>query len=447
MYRVLVTTGCFLGLAFLMLLSPAVSSSAEQASVLQRGEFPTWKFKIGGDDRVRYEYRDDFNFRDTKPTKGSRGYGTGSLFFNRFKVNGQALLSDEYLNKIAEVFVEGLDARVGSYQMSRPVQKDSFDLHQAYLNLYNMFGSDFDLKAGRQEMKYGAGRLISNPTWANLIRSFDAAILRYRPEGFYADILYGHNVVFHPKLFDTMQYKEKIAGIYAGYQKDKASTLIEGYFLPLLTHNNTTKASRYTAGLRLQGRIPAEIMYDIEFPYQFGTTNNRTIRAYAFHIDLSRQFWSALWQPKVTLAYDEASGDRNARDGESNTFIPLYQSTHDPYGLMDFFRWQNMRNLELGTTLYLTEKLKLIPQVDFFWLMTTNDSWYDSGGTAVRSMPTKGLIKHYVGEEISLRASYDFNKNTKFELGAAHFFTGKYVQASGPNEDVNWVYSQLSLKF
>ena len=62
-------------------------------------------------------------------------------------------------------------------------------------------------------------------------------------------------------------------------------------------------------------------------------------------------------------------------------------------------------------------------------------------------MPTKGRIKHYVGEEISLRAAYDFNKNTKFELGAAHFFTGKYVQASGPNEDVNWVYSQLSLKF
>lgn len=447
MRRVALKRGYLLGLALFLLLVWVKASFADMSPIQNLGDFVTWKFKIGIDDRVRYEYRDNFNFSDAKPTKGTKGYGTGSLVFNRFKINLQGALSDEYLNDIAKVFVEGLDAQVVPYQISSPTQKDSLDLHQAYFSLYRILGSDFDLKVGRQEMSYGACRLIAAPTWANNIRSFDATVLHYYCGGLYSDIIYAYNVPYDPNHFNALQYKEKITGIYAGYQRNKTAMLIEGYFLPQLIHNNTTKASRYTAGLRLKGHMPADIMYDLEFPYQFGTTNHKSIKAYAFHIDLSRQFWSMPWQPRVTLAYDEASGDKDSRDSESNTFIPLYQSTHEPYGLMDFFRWENMRNLEFNVNLSLTEKLKLIPQVDFFWLMSTKDSWYDSTGAALRSIPTRGRINHHVGEEVSLRAAYELNKNVKMEIGTAHFFTGKYVAETGSNDDANWVYSQLSMKF
>ena len=443
MYRIVLKTCHLLGLALFLLFGMIISSPAQQISGAEMGEFLTWKYKVGVDDRFRYEYQHNFDFSNSVKT------GDGSLFFNRFKISGQARLSDEYLNDVAEIFIEGLDASVGVYQIKPPSQKSSFDLHQIYVDIYNVMGSNLDFKAGRQEMKYGAGRLISASTWANRIRSFDAAVFHYHPENLFIDVFYANDVKYDDDNLDASQYKEKLTGVYMGYQKDNLSPLIEAYFLPQLMKNTTTtgKTNRYTAGLRIKGHIPGDILYDIELPYQFGKVNHKTIKAMAFHADVSHTFFDLLWQPKVVLEYNYASGDKDSNDGQNNTFNPLYQSTHEPYGLMDFFRWQNMREFSLRADLFITEKLKLIPQTNFFWLANTNDSWYNSSGTVLRTKKTTGSRSHYVGQEISLRACYDFTKNIKFETGYAHFFTGKFVAQSGANDDADWAYSQLSLKF
>ena len=94
MRRVALKRGYLLGLALFLLLVWVKASFADMSPIQNLGDFVTWKFKIGIDDRVRYEYRDNFNFSDAKPTKGTKGYGTGSLVFNRFKINLQGALSD-----------------------------------------------------------------------------------------------------------------------------------------------------------------------------------------------------------------------------------------------------------------------------------------------------------------------------------------------------------------
>jgi len=446
--RIIIKTAYLLGSMSLLLFSQTISASAQQDAAPMSGEFMYWKYKIGVDDRIRYEYRHDFNLNKSVKDSGN-GYGTGSLIFNRFKINGQARLVDENKKDILELLIEGLDGRIGTYQMKPPAQKSSLDLHQAYLDIYTILGSDFDIKLGRQEMKYGAGRLIASPSWANRIRSFDAAVLHYHHESAYFDLLYANDVKYDDDNLDASQYKEKLTGFYAGYQADKVSLLIEGYFLPQLMKGTTTdaKTNRYTAGMRIKGKVPGEILYDIESPYQFGRTNRKSIKAMALHADISRAFRDVLWEPNLALEYNYASGDKNPNDSDNNTFIPLYQSTHDPYGLMDFFRWQNMREIALRVDLSLSKKLKIIPQTNFFWLASTNDSWYDSTGAVLRARNTGGRRSHYVGQEVSVRANYDVNKNIKCETGYAHFFTGKMVAESGPNDDADWIYAQMSLKY
>jgi hypothetical protein len=197
-------------------------------------------------------------------------------------------------------------------------------------------------------------------------------------------------------------------------------------------------------GFRLFGKALG-LDYDMEVPYQFGRTQNRDINAYAFHLDISRTFGEIVWKPQVAVSYDEASGDKKVGDGTTNTFNPLYQSTHDPYGLLDYFRWQNMRNPEISLTLSPMDKLKVRPQVDVFWLQSTNDSWYNSSGVIVRTK-TSGERRSYVGTEASLRVFYDVSKNVKAECGWAHFFCGGYVKDTGAHDDVDWVYSQITLK-
>jgi len=416
------------------------AAAAVTAENLGKFEIGNWAFKAGFDERFRYEYRHDFDFNESLKDDGS-------LLFNRSMINFKANLKDSWGKNILELFVEGLDARAGAYQI-KPIktQRDSFDLHQAYINLYNIAGSDFGFKAGRQEIKYGAGRLIAAPTWSNRIRSFDAVILRYRPSDLYLDFLFGADVKYDDNNFNYTQHKEKIMGLYGGYKFNKRVSRIEFYFLPQTIRNITTKSTRYTAGARIQGSIPGEILYDLELPYQFGKQNHKTIRAYAFHGDLSREFLAIPWRPKLVFEYNQASGDKDPRDSANNTFIPLYQTTHDPYGLMDFFRWQNMREVATILNLSVTNKLKVIPQVNFFWLMSTNDAWYDSTGAVLRNV-SKGRRSHYVGQEVSLRSIYELNKNIKLECGYAHFFTGGYVKDSGANDDADWTYAQVAFKY
>lgn len=406
---------------------------------VDQGEFLKWQFKFGLDERLRYEYRNDFDFSESAKD-------TGSLIFNRVRVNLKASLTDEYLNRIMDVFVEGLDAQVWSYQTKQIAQKDNFDLHQSFAHIYNILGAPVDFKIGRQEMSYGKGRLIAAPSWSNLIRAFDAAVLHAHPGSFNMDLLYGQPVKNFTYSFDRSSDEEVVGGIYAGYRKDHVSPLLEGYFLTQVITSGQTTIERYTFGPRLVMFLPWNITLDAEAPYQFGRTAKTPIRAYAFHVDVSRVCEEVFWKPKISVSYDQASGNRKLSGETNNTFVPLYQTTHDPYGIMDFFRWQNMHNPEVSVTFFPTEKLRLIPQVDFFWLDSKYDSWYNSSGTVLRANTT-GVKSSYVGCETSLRAGYDVTKNIKVEAGYAHFFTGGYVRLTGANDDADWVYSQVVIKY
>lgn len=408
-------------------------------------QYSQWNWTFSADDRVRSEYKSDFDFNSSKKDNGDQ-------FYQRFRMGENLSLTDEYLNPKLDIFVEGLDGRTAGHILKPPAnQNDDFDLHQAYVNWHQILGSDFDLKVGRQELKYGRGRLIMAPTWVNRIRSFDAEVLHYQKKGFWNDLLYAQDVKYDEHHFNESHSNEYLTGFYGGYQENKMAPLFEAYFLKMRDTKGTSDITRYTAGGRFQYIFAPGTVLEAELPYQWGetgtiTTKKKDIRAYAYHIELSQSFESACLKPKVLVSYDEASGDKNSKDKESNTFIPLYQSTHDPYGLMDFFRWQNVRNPEASVTLSINDKFKLIPQGDLFWLQKTTDSWYNSSGTAVRTKLT-GKRGSYVGSEASLRGLYDFNPNFKLESGIARFFTGDYVKDTGKSDDANWAYAQLVCKY
>lgn len=398
-----------------------------------------WTYKAGVEERVRYEQKYDFDFNDGRKDNGG-------AFFHRLRLDLKSVLKDEDGDKL-EIFVQGLDAQTGGYRI-KPVaaQKDDFDFHQGYIRWNRILGSDFGLKLGRQEAEYGKGRLIGAPAWSNRMRTFDAAIFNYENAGWKGDAIYLQDMKYDDNNFNDSSPQEFLAGVYGGYQKDKASFLTEGYFLTQRITSGTSDVERHTFGPRLQGKLGRLLDFDIEAPYQFGSTGGKDIRAYALAVVLSRGFDKTAWKSKVNFEYNQASGDRDPGDDVSGTFNPLYQSTHTAYGLLDFFRWQNMREAALGVTVSPTAKLKLTPQTNFFWLESTSDAWVNSSGTVLRSK-TSGERGHYVGQEVSLRAAYAWNSHVQWETGYAHFFTADYVGDTGSNDDTDWIYTQVNLKY
>lgn len=422
-----------------------VGMNLSLAAAEDHSEFARWDFKLSGEERVRYEYKKDFDLNQSLKDNGGQ-------FYHRFRLGGAASLTDEYLKPKLDIFIEGLDAQTGGHNIKAPRnQVDDFDLHQAYVTLHDVLGSDFDVKVGRQEFKYGKGRLIAAPVWANRIRAFDAGLVHYQHNALWADVFYGQDVKYDDDKFNNSRSEEFLTGIYGGYQKHKMAPLVETYFLQQRDLKGTTNTQRLTAGARLVANIAEGTVIDLEMPYQFGhvgsvTSRKREIKAYAFHADVTKSWEAAAWKPKLNIGYDEASGDKDPNDSTNNTFNPLYQTTHEPYGQLDFFRWQNMRNPEVSMTFAPTEKFRFTPQADFFWLKSKFDSWYNSTGTAVRSKTT-GDRGYFVGSELSLRLYYDLNKYLKLETGYAHFFPGGYVKDSGADDDIDWAYSQVAFKF
>ena len=63
-------------------------------------------------------------------------------------------------------FVEGLDAREWESKASPKTQEDDFDFHQGYVTISKPADLPLSLRAGRQELEYGAKRLISAPRGA-----------------------------------------------------------------------------------------------------------------------------------------------------------------------------------------------------------------------------------------------------------------------------------------
>jgi len=418
------------GLLCFSLLSPLVP--AEEVKTAEK----SWKdmIKLGVEDRFRYEYKSNFDFDSSRDDKGD-------LFFNRLRANCRIGFTDK-----AELFVEGMDSRVSANDIKKPAQADEFDLYQGYLDFQDILDLPLEIKIGRQEMKYGKGRLISSSTWANRLTSFDAGILRFKKNGFYADAFYGQIVQYDEIRFNNSSKDLSIKGIYCGYQAEKDAPQYEAYYINNINVASSNDVHRHTTGARTVLPVGMGWTADLEGCYQFGEEGPKDVSAYALHADASRTFEDAAWKPKVAIEYNYASGDKNSKDNKINTFVPVYQTTHDPYGLMDFFKWQNMQEFACRITLQPVKKFKVIPEAHCFFLANTDDYWYTSSGSKLRT-PINGNADSYAGTELSLVLKYEPRDYIALETGYAHFIAGSYLNDTGAGDDADWAYASVTAKF
>ena len=71
-------------------------------------------------------------------------------------------------------YFQGQDSRAPGKTNATGFFRDPFDIRQAYLELGNQESYKTSLRVGRQELKYGAQRLIAPLDWGNTARQFDA---------------------------------------------------------------------------------------------------------------------------------------------------------------------------------------------------------------------------------------------------------------------------------
>jgi len=393
-----------------------------------------WTMRSGLDNRLRYESMGDFR---------SSADDTGNVFYNRLRVRSGITLEDT-----CTLFIEGLDAREWTHSAPRRGNYDDLDLHQAYIEAGEIGGSPLTMKLGRQKISYGKKRMLSAPTWSNKIRAFDAALVGLDTAPVKADLFAGYVISYEDSKFNEHNDDESLVGIY-GTVTPRKNVLVDIYLLgkdrTTGTDTNTVEQERRTVGVRANVITDSRLEIDAEAAYQFGDDGNLDVSAYAFACYVQQGLEGPM-KPSLKAEFHIASGDSDASDDKSGTFMPPYQTTHGPYGIIDFFKLQNMREIALSCTFSPTDTTKVQPEIHAYWLDDTNDSWYRSSGKTLWTKSADSSPSSYAGSELSLVARQAVAAGLKAEAGYSAFLCGDVADEISDDDVVHYGYVQVTFE-
>lgn len=411
---------------------------------------------LGGQFRERYEYFNNNNFGAGPQTED--GY-----YLHRFLAH-----ADLHVGPYFRAFVEGISALMDHRNGGpRATDSDVFDLAQGFVDFSLPFvqRDSVTLRAGRQDLIYGAQRLISPLDWVNTRRTFDGVKMSLETRQNTLDAFLVRPVIVndtHPDPDDAHTY---FAGIYDTLKLPAvlhgAGTTLELYLLSLdktsrpalATSPATTVGSdTYTVGARFAS-VPKPFQIDVESDYQFGRSGAGTISAWSIAIEGGYTFEQAPLAPRTYLGFDAASGDRNPKNPDKQTFNQLFPLGHAYFGYIDAIGRQNIIDLHPGAELLLAknrdfcQRLSLRGDFHLFWRQSTNDAVYNAAGGVLRA--SAGNVNHDapIGNELDVLLNWQVDTHLSAYMGYSHFFAGDFIVHTGAHSDIDFAYAAVQYTF
>jgi hypothetical protein len=399
-----------------------------------------WFLSFGGQARYRYDYFNNSQF------------GGGVQDETGFDLVRLLAHVDAHMGPNFRVFLQlnsslAFDRAGGS----RPGDADDFDIQQAFADVMLPIRNDANLtiRFGRQELIYGAQRLVSPSDWTNVRRTFEGVKASVSVPNDTVDLFLVRPVIVEKTRFNSGDDHTAFAGIYnvAAFPHllPGAATMLDTYLFlldksPSTTNNTPVSSDTFTLGLRPHAR-PGPWDFDLEADWQFGSYDGHAICAYAVAADSGYSFRNMLFTPRTGVGVDLASGSANPAHRFNQLFPPQYLHL----GHMYLFGRQNIIDLHPEVTLHLTEDLRLDVVEHFFWRQNAGDALYDLQGKVVRA--ATGSRSLVVGNELDISLYWQINRYFSAYAGYAHFFTGTFLTHTGPSADQDFFYASAMFTF
>lgn len=395
---------------------------------------------FGGNVRIRYEDWDGFGFSDAND--------------DDFILQRLFLHSDLHIGSHWRIFLEGKYTTVDDRDLPGgdrdALDVDKGDIWNAFVEAkYEIGNTDATFRVGRQELQYGKQRLVSPLDWANNRRIFEAALVRFKSKdaGWQVDAFASKPVVNEENHFNDHNNDVWFNGIYYTDKFRGGQFAVDAYLLTFHTFETSLPdEDRYTVGGRVVSKIPnhENLSAEVETALQLGERDDSDIEAYMFTAEMTYR-WSDLdWKPWLTGGLDYASGDDDPTSGDVETFRQLFPLAHAYLGFADVVARQNVIDLRATLGAWPISKLRVRADVHYMQLAEDEDGLYGAGGTLSRP---GGFDEDEIGTVVDLTAFYVINRNMNVLAGYSHVFAGDYIEASGPDDDIDFFYLQWNLKF
>ncbi|MDL1970887.1 MAG: alginate export family protein [Candidatus Desulfofervidaceae bacterium] len=405
-----------------------------------------FKVNFEGQVRTRYELKGDYYAHQGSNLQQGMQKDTQDYFLIRTRL-GLDIQGQDWGIYLMGQQAEDINGRELDLGMNPTSQDFDMDIQQLYFYLNKPGNSPISIWFGCKEVRYDREALIGTSVgWGNYVRSYDGGMVSLDLPELKLDCFYLQNRHFDKENFDNWFDSPHFYGYWFTY-KNFPQAKIDQYFLVNDKKGNDDVS--YTLGLRLYKKKTPPFDFDISFVYQWGTfvgAQKLDRRAYAVHAEAGYKFIKTLKQ-RIGIEYNYASGDDDPNDDDYGTFDKLYGCDHGKYGLMDFFTWKNMHEIQLNHTLFLKKGMKFKTMLHAFWLDTTKDAWYDFTGKAVRQAASGQDVDSYVGTELDFLFSYKMGQHWHLNVFYGHFFAGSYVEdtaaTSDAKDDADYAYLEL----
>ncbi len=416
------------------------------------------RIDVTGEVRARGEYR---SLVDYKTDNGMDGSSSFTLLRTRLAV-------DATVNDWLRGYVQFQDSRTFGEEYSTTADNRSnftnhdtgVDLHQGYFDVKLdgfLGGAPLTLRAGRQEMQYGSGRLVDVCAWGNAGRSFDGGRLTWKSENWDVN-LFATTIKEPYYAAGTQSYTDQdqtFSGLHVAYTGIEKHTIdAYAYYRDIAdqsvtgedtTHGGLGDRKDVTSGVRLLGKLG---------PWDYEGEAALQVGRYAYDDELA---WMAVarlgytvedmaWKPRLGLEYDFASGDHDPTDGDRGGFDDLYGSRHGVLGIADYTGRSNLHDFVVQASASPVKNWTVGADYHYFVLAEEEDAWRASDLTVMRQ-DTSGDSGRDLGSELDLQATYKL-KNLDLSFGGARFFAGNYVEnTTGRDKDATWLFLSATVKF
>jgi hypothetical protein len=394
--------------------------------------------RLGGQVRVRGEAWENFGFAVDEDD---------AFLLLRLRAH-----ADLHLGEAVRIFVEGKSATATDRDLPggrRTLDVDELDLQNAFVDLaHDLAGWRATLRLGRQELSYGAQRLVSPLDWSNTRRTWDGARIITRREDWRVDAFATRPVAIEQYSLNEPDDDQAFYGVYAAYAPTGGKQGVDLYWLRLdrdeLPGGDEERA---TVGARGYTVCPLTgVDVEGEAGWQYGDAGSRDIEAW-FAAVTAGYTWSGLAiKPRAAIGYDMASGDDDPGDGTAGTFNQLFPLGHAYLGYLDVLGRQNITDFHQSVSWWPVPgavQIKIDHHV--FHRAETADAAYNVGGGVLREGDAG--TSSDLGRELNLTLTWKRDRHTMLTAGYGRFWTGTFIEQSGPSEDIDFFHAAAQFTF
>lgn len=398
------------------------------------GRAESW-IGLGGEIRQRYQFTNN-------PEFGAGRQDKAGLWLPRYSVHG-----DLHLGKHIRFFGQLSSAlQNGQAGEGSPVEENQLSWQNAFIEL-SASDSALAVRAGRQEVQFGSGRLLDVREGTNVRRSFDG-IRAFAAHGKWkVDFLALRPRLSRSGTFDDRTRKDQ--AIWAVYATGAAGFLpgnLDLYYIGFESDTSayvqgTEKELRHSIGLRAFGEH-ANWDWNWETLYQFGSFGPGSIRAWTVASQTGYSFAAAPWTPRLEFGANIASGDDDPADTDLGTFNPLfprgnYFSEAAVLGPQNFYNIRSLVSVKPAANWSLTTS------ANFFWRLEKKDGVYTPGGSLLRG--PDGSDERFVASAFSLSSEHAVTESVDATAIYTRLFAGPFIRDTGPGSDIDFI--ELTLRF